>query len=112
MQTLNLDSVKYNARKAHAEKRLTAQAESCGQRQCVYRMGTLRCAIGASLTNETLDELNQQGNNTRSIRRLIGAGTIEIAEEDRKGICDIQQAHDSWCGYPEGEEYFLQLIAA
>lgn len=96
-QHITLKGIKQASKKAYDEDRLLAQS---GERAYGYRIGKFVCAIGAGLNSETLDRIDQdcRGNNT--VSTSPGENLIEnyftFSENDREGLCKLQDAHDEW----------------
>ncbi len=107
-QHITLEGVKAACRKAYEEDRLLAQ--SSGPGEYGYRMldddGKERCcAIGAALTLETLDSIEEANCQTHTIKHPQGMiadhslrNHFSWDREEDSDLRDIQQAHDNWMG--------------
>ena len=76
---------------------------------CVYRYRyglPYRCAIGASLTDETLATILKQRRNSNRVGILIDKGIITT--DDPIALADLQDAHDRW-GQGGLEQAFLTI---
>lgn len=99
MQTITLEGVKSAARKFYRKKRLTAQHPKKERRDCVYRSGDYRCAIGAALSVKTLDKISDRSMNSEAgLSKLFEEKIIDFDGSDieREGVSAIQGAHDIW----------------
>ncbi len=107
LQHITLAETKAACRKAHAEGRLLAQAE--WHSPYGYRIGTLVCAIGAVLDNETLDAMD----NNPDIRHItLGTLPSKLSDyftwdnEEYDDLSRLQTLHDKWLHH-KGEEWLL-----
>jgi len=101
MLTLNIEDVKANARKAHAEGRLIAQQPASTELCWQNDQGHV-CALGASFP--------KGWNPDPGIFELIQQG--EIQTDDEAGLFEMQLTHDHWALGIGTEEDFLNAIAA
>ena len=116
-QALTYDEAVAAARLAYDEDRLLAQHpfEKDGKLVYGYRVidptgRECRCAIGASLTEETLAEIDWRILHDKTIGYLIG-DTLEVPEANIRLLDDLQSSHDEWLrGDDSAKELFLHLI--
>ncbi len=110
MQTLTLVEVKANARDAWCSGKLLARNPSM---PCEYIKDNGQvCAIGASMTDETLELIKAKDMNHKAIN-LLADSVVQIPDDEYNDIMDIQRAHDIIIN--EGSRqtdiyYFLSLI--
>lgn len=94
-QHITVADVKSAAREFYKSGRLTAQHPDQEMRECKYVIGDCRCAVGATMTPETLAVITTNG--------LNGRGVVFVQDYESEvvtfgpGVEDIQQAHDFWC---------------
>ncbi len=102
MQTLKMVDVLVAARKFANDKKLGAQE---GHTDCFYFYeDDCRCAIGASMNEETRIELQETNANSLSIYTLSQYDESLITIENDDEIDDIkhfQALHDVWCHQKE-----------
>lgn len=124
-QKLTLKGVKAAARKAYRAGTLTAQNPLPELRMCMYELPPssdtatrYRCAIGASLTPETLAFIHEtRQNRWHNVKTLYNRGILFVNPAELGDILHIQALHDSWAlvrkhGDPESlpKFRFLQAI--
>jgi hypothetical protein len=109
MQTLTLEGVKEAARAAYQAGTLTAQHPIRDGRRCRYEVdGKYHCAIGASLSEETLAAIRADETlNDMSVSRLIREKLVAVSREEQGQIENLQSLHDNWAGSARnnGEDY-------
>ena len=95
-QHLTLAGVKAKAIEYYNAGKLTAQDPGIG---CLYssREMTCRCAIGASLSEETLKEVFEAHVNYKKINSLREKKIISYSDSEHLELTFIQMAHDRWC---------------
>lgn len=104
-QHITLAEVKAACRKAYAEGRLIAQ--DVDGKFHGYRVGDRVCAIGAALTDETHQIIDEESLAAEIIidpdyslyddHHLINTA-FSWDEEDQKALFEIQNLHDNWTG--------------
>lgn len=121
MQHVTLAQVRAKAYAAYMQSKLQAQALALGDLPTpVYEIENYEgrlcyCAIGASLTAETLTKLERHGWQGEPFTALVGYGALTCPDEEVEAIQEVQDAHDTWCAAPlterelaEGD--FLRLV--
>lgn len=106
LQVLTLKGVKKKAREYYRARKLTAQHRDPKKRECCYKIGAYRCAIGASLTEKTLERLQKdevEATSENSYGYANGACNwmspyFGMVDADAVAIRRIQAVHDQWCG--------------
>ena len=96
MQVLTVKDVVDGVKKAIANNTLLAlRPEKTQEGQCFYEVGGCRCAIGASLTLETLLEIKRRGlDDSTGVCGLDNLGLITITSW--AWMQSLQWAHDAW----------------
>lgn len=99
-QSLTLKGVKAAARKFYKARRLTAQHKDREKRECAYKIGAYRCAIGASLTAATLKRMKDEESDHGYVNGICTAMNehFTIKKSVHNRVRAIQKAHDDWCG--------------
>jgi len=96
-QVLTAAKVRAAARKAYREGKLTAQHPDPENRVCIYDGGDgYHCAIGAALSKKTLRALRASHSMSCTVRALWNKGFVDIPEQDRAQVMQIQVEHDNW----------------
>lgn len=123
-QNLTIAGVKRQARAFYKAGKLTAQHPDQNKRTCTYRRrGGYRCAIGASLDDNSFRRIAKCGTYSMSTEQLISDGVITMPAAQREEIRLLQWFHDQWClssracGADDPEtatkkQVFLKVIAA
>lgn len=115
-QHITYDEVIKACQKAYKEKRLLAQSgpnEGYG-----YRTSHGVCAIGAVLTTETLDFIDDHRMKNETVDMNVGEDTPNYElqraftwpEEETLRLAQLQSAHDRWLEGNENEDNFLRVL--
>jgi hypothetical protein len=108
-QHITLEEVKVACRKAYAAGTLLAQNKD-QSRDCVYRSGVYKCAIGVALNDATLDKITTKEHNRSKINDYSIRKFIQIDDDELDQIVEIQLAHDNWMRKSSCEEAFKQAV--
>lgn len=96
-QKLTVRKVKAAARRAYAERRLTAQHRNPAKRDCVYTSGAYHCAIGCALNKQSLQMIDEERLNHGTPVGLLQSHDVITVDNDDINVIDvIQNLHDEW----------------
>lgn len=99
IQTLSYSRVKKAAQRLYKARKLMAQHRERERRHCLYKDdGGYRCAIGAGLSQKTLERIGDDSYNLGApISGLSRRSLIKASEKDLAKLLVLQRAHDDWC---------------
>lgn len=97
MQTITKAEVIAAARAYYEKGQLTAQQEEPKVRKCKYKVNGFRCAVGACLSEETLEMILSDSMNERGVSVFWGRFLTAENDDVKVFVEDLQFCHDRWC---------------
>ena len=114
MQTISVKECARASRELFFKGKLGAQRHTVCQN--VYDDGS-RCAVGAGLDEEILEQLSQKGTVGCTVYSLQEWNLIEVTAGELRELNELQKRHDSWAtthssqqGRAAEEKKFLDLM--
>lgn len=109
MQTLKLEEVKKAAREYYDNGWLGAQQSSADLCLYAYGDGITRCAIGAALSDETIEVILTKRLNTKSLNDLVKFDNILVVDPlELHAMVTIQSLHDTWVSHKDTEDHEMR----